>query len=477
MNSSTNETAYTEPSPEYDVGYYTLNNFSVHSKRSKFIYSQLFYASGLLWKLKVYPAGIKTLNGYYISVFLELFSNVPTYRKFQCSIDLCNQIKSKDYSKVFTASFKKGDCWGIKSYFPRDILEQDGFIENDSLCFRFQIRSLTNYQRASDLAMYIDKMNTYTIKSEEKKNFQTRQVREIESDCKSTHCSNDYSYTPRNSRSFCNFKDSISKIINAMDTISVPGWEIEGFNWEIKESMRTTINEINKIGTTDRLNGSQDYQGRETKELQMTIDEIDHKGMSNRSVCLDPEIKSQNNIISPLSSNTSNGIEFHCKCCQKSDQVDSKNDSISMKIDEIKAFENTKSSNDNLKELIETQNGILMSSINEKLKFVEDTFCCSESEIGSQPGECESSFWVYQPSFGREPDGRLDERETTRIFHANVDRISFDFDTEKRREDSCAKSVSVFNDRQGFEGYTEGFLEDIDSIYWISQDETTLWVE
>jgi hypothetical protein len=148
--------------PNYESFYFIIENFSQYQNTGKFIYSNPMFASGLVWRLKVYCKGNCPQNADFLSIFLEIISGVYEKSSYQYLVELVSRSKThgipgRNFSREFTSAYGIGDCWGYNRFYKTDGLESNGFIDKaDQLEIRFSVRALTWAQRCNDLQRYIE---------------------------------------------------------------------------------------------------------------------------------------------------------------------------------------------------------------------------------------------------------------------------------------------------------------------------------
>jgi hypothetical protein len=65
---------------------------------------------------------------------------------------------SKNIIREFASDFEIGECWGYNKFFLLDALITEGFIDNDTLILRYQVRPPTYQQKTRDQQWYIKQL-------------------------------------------------------------------------------------------------------------------------------------------------------------------------------------------------------------------------------------------------------------------------------------------------------------------------------
>ncbi|KAJ3224064.1 Tripartite motif containing 37 [Chytriomyces hyalinus] len=139
------------------------------------VFSNVFTASGVDWRLKVYCNGNK---GTHLSVFMQLQDGSEVTSKYQYKIELIQKALSQnplesqteEFSgtdaqsaksvREFTSDFAVGECWGYTRFFPLELLEPNGFVANDTLEIKFSVRAMDFAQKCRDLQRRLTKMES-----------------------------------------------------------------------------------------------------------------------------------------------------------------------------------------------------------------------------------------------------------------------------------------------------------------------------
>merc|ERR1739838_222168 len=134
--------------PTYNSSTFTIQRFSQLRKRADPIYSRPLYASGLSWRLKIYPDGNGVVRRNYLSVFLELTTSLVEASSYEYRIEmvhLTSNDSSKNIVREFSSVFEAGECWGYNRFFRLDLLTQEGYLDpaSDKLVLKFQVRAPT----------------------------------------------------------------------------------------------------------------------------------------------------------------------------------------------------------------------------------------------------------------------------------------------------------------------------------------------
>ncbi|XP_064460788.1 E3 ubiquitin-protein ligase TRIM37-like isoform X2 [Ornithodoros turicata] len=146
--------------PPYEGSMFVLRSFSLLQQRADPVYSAPLSVSGLTWRLKVYPDGNGVVRGNYLSVFLELSSGLPETAKYEYRVEMSHQggDPSKNIVREFASDFEVGECWGYNRFFRLDLLASEGYLANDSLLLRFQVRPPTFFHKCRDQQWLIEQL-------------------------------------------------------------------------------------------------------------------------------------------------------------------------------------------------------------------------------------------------------------------------------------------------------------------------------
>ncbi|KAG0579097.1 hypothetical protein KC19_4G072900 [Ceratodon purpureus] len=118
------------------------------------VYSEPICASGVTWRLKVYPNGSGASQGTHLSVFLEMVEGGNEPATYEYGIELLHRSRpNQRIVRKFSSDFEEGACWGYYQFFRIDLLEKEGYLqpEEDTITLRFYVRSLTYQQQCQDL--------------------------------------------------------------------------------------------------------------------------------------------------------------------------------------------------------------------------------------------------------------------------------------------------------------------------------------
>jgi len=150
--------------PGYDEKTFSMSHFSQLQTKADPVYSPPLNVNGLSWRLKVYPDGNGVVRGNYLSVFLELSSGLPETSKYEYRVEMVHQAgdNTKNIVREFASDFEVGECWGYNRFFRLDLLSSEGYLSNDSLTLKFQVRPPTFYQKCRDQQWYIHQLQTLT---------------------------------------------------------------------------------------------------------------------------------------------------------------------------------------------------------------------------------------------------------------------------------------------------------------------------
>lgn len=161
--------------PHYEHGELVVKNFKSHLNKAKpqgfhcsrdseannvtnldkeVIYSETLCASGVAWRLKVYPNGSAASKGTHISVFMEMLEGNTEPSTYEYGIEMLH--RSHPHQSIlrnFSSDFEVGTCWGCHQFFQIDLLEKEGYLlpQEDIVTFRFHVKALTFSQQCRDL--------------------------------------------------------------------------------------------------------------------------------------------------------------------------------------------------------------------------------------------------------------------------------------------------------------------------------------
>eukprot|EP00842_Homolaphlyctis_polyrhiza_P006100 jgi/Hompol1/6491/HPOL_000781-RA len=149
--------------PNYESGVFIIHNFKTLQQSPSPAFSEPIWASGLTWRLKVYPSGNGVCRNECMSVFVELLEGTPIPSKYQYKIEMIHPNTSHDtreqrkISREFTSEFSVGECWGYNRFYSLDAIEREGFHDPSLDCVHlvYHIRAPTYELRSRDLAHYI----------------------------------------------------------------------------------------------------------------------------------------------------------------------------------------------------------------------------------------------------------------------------------------------------------------------------------
>eukprot|EP00164_Ancoracysta_twista_P003046 GFYU01004062.1.p1 GENE.GFYU01004062.1~~GFYU01004062.1.p1 ORF type:complete len:906 (-),score=50.70 GFYU01004062.1:160-2877(-) len=147
--------------PRYDCGVFRLKSFSKVAKTTELVYSDPLCASGLTWRLKVYPNGNGIAQETYLSVFLEMVKGLPETSKYEYRIEMVNHMNpSQCVVREFASDFEVGECWGYNRFYRIDLLEREGYLlpDDDTIVLRFYVRAPTYFQQCRDQRRYIEQL-------------------------------------------------------------------------------------------------------------------------------------------------------------------------------------------------------------------------------------------------------------------------------------------------------------------------------
>lgn len=137
--------------PRYKSVQFTINNFSC---QSGCINSPVLKINSNHWSLSVYPKGNGPSASEFISVFLTLTKGVQKVAYYDFFIEIINKNSEFSVSKECSLQYKQGECWGFSKFVPIRQLDE-GFVENDSVQFRFAVRSSSFKQVVEDQQVFI----------------------------------------------------------------------------------------------------------------------------------------------------------------------------------------------------------------------------------------------------------------------------------------------------------------------------------
>lgn len=161
--------------PRYEHGELVIKKFKSHLTKAKpqdfhcnrdsevdnvtdvskeVIYSKTLFASGVSWRLKVYPNGSAASKGKHISVFMEMLEGNTEPSTYEYGIEMLHRSHPhQSILRSFSSDFEVGACWGCHQFFQIDLLEKEGYLlpEEDVITFRFHVKALTFSQQCRDL--------------------------------------------------------------------------------------------------------------------------------------------------------------------------------------------------------------------------------------------------------------------------------------------------------------------------------------
>ncbi|XP_050534361.1 E3 ubiquitin-protein ligase TRIM37-like isoform X2 [Daktulosphaira vitifoliae] len=159
---SVNPDFHSVVTPKFEGGNLVIKSFSEKMFQSEPIYSLPIGSNGVSWRLKVYPNGNGIVRDRYLSVFLELTSGPPGVSRYEYRIEMINQLNNNDASKnvlrEFTSDFEIGECWGYNRFFRLDLLENEGFLIQNTLILKFSVRPPTYYQKCREQQWYLSRL-------------------------------------------------------------------------------------------------------------------------------------------------------------------------------------------------------------------------------------------------------------------------------------------------------------------------------
>eukprot|EP00002_Diphylleia_rotans_P023896 TRINITY_DN4707_c0_g2_i2.p1 TRINITY_DN4707_c0_g2~~TRINITY_DN4707_c0_g2_i2.p1 ORF type:complete len:931 (-),score=180.40 TRINITY_DN4707_c0_g2_i2:331-3123(-) len=149
-----------EITPKYDMGVFQLKNYNKMKQTSEVVYSDPLHASGLTWRLKVYPNGNGVARGTFLSVFLEMLRGYPEPSKYEYRVEMVNHKGSQSVVREFASDFEVGECWGYNRFYRIDYLSKEGYLrpEEDTIILNFYVRATTYRQQSRDQKRYIEQL-------------------------------------------------------------------------------------------------------------------------------------------------------------------------------------------------------------------------------------------------------------------------------------------------------------------------------
>lgn len=140
-----------ELSPRFKSVQFTIHNFSC---QAGCINSPLLKINSNHWSLSIYPKGNGQSASEFISVFLTLTKGVQKAAYYDFHIEIINKNSDFSVSKECSLQYKQGDCWGFSKFLPIRQLNE-GFVEDDSVQFRFAVRSSSFKQLVEDQQVFM----------------------------------------------------------------------------------------------------------------------------------------------------------------------------------------------------------------------------------------------------------------------------------------------------------------------------------
>lgn len=162
--------------PHYEHGELVVKNFKSHLNKAnkpqdfhcsrdseannvtdvdkEIIYSETLCASGVTWRLKVYPNGSAASKGTHISVFMEMLEGNTEPSTYEYGIEMLHRSRpDQSILRNFSSDFEVGACWGCHQFFQIDLLEKEGYLlpKEDIVTFHFHVKALTFSQQCRDL--------------------------------------------------------------------------------------------------------------------------------------------------------------------------------------------------------------------------------------------------------------------------------------------------------------------------------------
>ena len=145
VTSSVQSDFQSEIVPQYESGNFILHHFASLQHKADPVYSPPLNVNGLSWRLKVYPDGKGVVRGNYLSVFLELSAGLPETSKYEYRVEMIHQQVSnansgpdstKNVIREFASDFEVGECWGYNRFFRLDLLQSEGYLDQDTLILK-----------------------------------------------------------------------------------------------------------------------------------------------------------------------------------------------------------------------------------------------------------------------------------------------------------------------------------------------------
>ena len=119
-----------EIAPTYESTFFELRNFSNYVTDA-IVYSPCMMHNGIKWRLKVYPHGNGNARGMFLSVFLEMGSQMVlgSPQRYEYKVEMMNQrnIKSS-VIREFSSEFESGECWGYNRFYKIELLKKEGYL-------------------------------------------------------------------------------------------------------------------------------------------------------------------------------------------------------------------------------------------------------------------------------------------------------------------------------------------------------------
>jgi len=138
--------------PNYDSSVFQIHDYSRLRQTHEVVYSQPLITNGLTWRLKVYPNGNGIAKGNYISVFLEMLKGLSEPSKYEYRVEMVNKRSPQNcIIREFASDFEVGECWGYNRFFRIDLLDKDGYLdEDDTITLKYFVRAPNFSQQSRD---------------------------------------------------------------------------------------------------------------------------------------------------------------------------------------------------------------------------------------------------------------------------------------------------------------------------------------
>ncbi|CAF1379553.1 unnamed protein product, partial [Didymodactylos carnosus] len=143
---TTGSSSQSELRPPFTTGEFVLNNFTafLHEQTHAPIYSAPLRANNEIWRLRISTNASRT----HLSAYTWLITS-GVNSKYDFSIEMVNQrnsLKKNHLLKTFGHVFTTSRYAGWPDFYPLNRLIVDGFLVNDQIKFRYQVRPSSYFE-------------------------------------------------------------------------------------------------------------------------------------------------------------------------------------------------------------------------------------------------------------------------------------------------------------------------------------------